>query len=76
MLVFLLENVYLIKAFLKGLGPLGGLLFKMFSYCSEVFVQRSYCCYVNTVNIKNTVASYGFNVKPLYSPPPRSGALR
>ena len=41
----------------KGLGPLGGLLFKIFSYCSEVFVQRSYCCYVNTVNTKNTVAS-------------------
>ena len=41
----------------KGLGPLGGLLFKIFSYCSEVFVQGSYCCYVNTVNTNNTVAS-------------------
>ena len=52
-----LESVYQIRAFKGSLGPLGGLLFKIFSYCSKVFVQRSYCCYVNTVNTKNTVAS-------------------
>ena len=44
--------------YLKDVRPLGGILFKMFSYCSQVFVQRLYCCYVNTVNTNSTVESY------------------
>ena len=43
--------------YLKDLRPLGGLLFNIVSYCSQVFVQRLYCCYVNTVDTNNTVES-------------------
>ena len=43
--------------YVKDVRPLGGILFKMFSYCSQVFVKRSYCCYVNTVNTNNNVES-------------------
>ena len=57
LLVFLLENVYQIRVF-KGSGTSGRLIVQDFFFsCFEVFVQRSYCCYVNTVNTKNTVAS-------------------